>query len=60
MIHLNLYDLTLFVPMALAGAVLVGGIPVATRVTRISLRAIGVVVGTLVALLVVEALPALI
>ncbi|GAB3627862.1 hypothetical protein PTE30175_04504 [Pandoraea terrae] len=59
-IHFNLYDLTLFLPMAVAGALLVGGIPVTTRATRYSLRAIGAVIGALVALLVVEALPILV
>lgn len=39
--HFNLYDLTLFLPMAVAGALLVGGIPVATRTTRYGLRAAG-------------------
>ena len=55
--HFNFYDLTLFLPMAVAGALLVGGIPVTTRATRYSLRAVGAVIGALVALLVMEALP---
>ncbi|MFK0375564.1 hypothetical protein PAQ31011_03465 [Pandoraea aquatica] len=59
-IHFNLYDLTLFLPMAVAGALLVGGIPVATRSTRYGLRAVGAVAGALVAFLVVEALPVLV
>lgn len=58
--HFNLYDLTLFLPMAVAGALLVGGIPVATRTTRYGLRAAGAVAGALVALLVMEALPVLV
>ena len=59
-LHFNLYDLTLFLPMAVAGALLVGGIPVTTRATRYSLRAVGAVVGALVALLVMEAVPVLV
>ncbi|VVD83746.1 hypothetical protein PPN31114_01276 [Pandoraea pneumonica] len=58
--HFNLYDLTLFLPMAVAGALLVGGIPVTTRATRYGLRAVGAVVGALVGLLVVQALPVLV
>lgn len=58
--HFNLYDLTLFLPMAVAGALLVGGIPVTTRASRLSLRAVGAVVGLLVGVLVVEALPVLV
>ncbi|MBU6491629.1 hypothetical protein [Pandoraea sp.] len=60
MVHLNWYDLTLFLPMAMAGAILIGAIPVATRFTRLSLRAVGAIAGALLALLVVEALPTLI
>lgn len=53
-------NLVFFIPMTLAGLLLCGEVPVASRALRVSLRAVGAVVGALMALLVLEALPVLI
>jgi hypothetical protein len=53
-------NLMFFIPMALAGLLLCGEVPVASRIVRTSLRAVGAVFGALLALLVLEALPVLI
>lgn len=53
-------NLMFFIPMTLAGLLLCGEAPVASRVMRTSLRAVGAVFGALLALLVLEALPVLI
>lgn len=52
-------DLMLFIPMALAGAVFLSAVPIASRMAGRSLRLVGALFGALVALLVVEALPML-
>ncbi|MBB5391148.1 MULTISPECIES: hypothetical protein [unclassified Herbaspirillum] len=53
-------NLVFFIPMTLAGLLLCGEVPVASRVIRNGCRAIGAVFGALLALLVLEALPVLI
>lgn len=53
-------NLVFFIPMVLAGLLLCGEVPVASRAIRVSLRAFGAVAGALMALLVLEALPVLI
>lgn len=53
-------NLMLFLPMAFAGLVLFGEVPVAPKWVRAVLRGIGALGGVLVAFLVLEVLPALI
>ncbi|MCA1324680.1 hypothetical protein [Herbaspirillum sp. alder98] len=53
-------NLVFFVPMTLAGLLLCGEVPVASRAIRMTLRTVGAVGGALMALLVLEALPVLI
>ena len=59
MYNLTINDLILLVPMALAGALFLGAVPVASKVTLVSLRVVGAVLGVLVALVLVEGLPVL-
>jgi hypothetical protein len=56
---LTINDLTLLIPMALAGALFLGAVPVASKAFRSSLRVVGAVLGVLVALALVEVLPVL-
>jgi hypothetical protein len=58
--NIILNNLVFFIPMTLAGLLLCGEVPVASRMVRTSLRAMGAVFGALLALLVLEALPVLI
>lgn len=58
--NLIMNNLMFFLPMALAGLLLCGEVPVASRMVRTSLRAVGAIFGALLALLVLEALPVLI
>jgi hypothetical protein len=60
MSNLIMNNLVFFIPMALVGFVMCGEVPVASRFVRTTLRTFGAVVGALMALLVLEALPALI
>ncbi|MDB5776020.1 MAG: hypothetical protein JWP38_2153 [Herbaspirillum sp.] len=53
-------NLALFLPMTLAGALLVSEVHCGSRLLRNSVRAVGAIVGMLMALLVVELLPVLI
>ncbi|MBO9538184.1 hypothetical protein [Herbaspirillum sp.] len=53
-------NLVFFIPMTLAGLLLCGEVPVASKAVRTGCRAIGAVFGALLALLVLEALPVLI
>ncbi|WP_211443522.1 hypothetical protein [Collimonas humicola] len=59
MIRLIMDNLLFFVPMAFAGLILCGEVPVASKLARGSLRAIGAVCGALLALIILEAIPAL-
>ncbi|AMP01526.1 putative membrane protein [Collimonas arenae] len=59
MVNLIMHNLLFFVPMAIAGLVLCGEVPVASKVVRGSLRAIGAVCGALLALIILESIPAL-
>ncbi|PFH08914.1 hypothetical protein BCF11_1292 [Collimonas sp. PA-H2] len=59
MIRLIMDNLLFFVPMAIAGIILCGEVPVASKLARGSLRAIGAVCGALLALIILEAIPAL-
>lgn len=59
MIKLIMDNLLFFVPMAFAGIILCGEVPVASKWARGSLRAIGAVCGALLALIILEAIPAL-
>jgi hypothetical protein len=52
-------DLILFVPMALAGVVIMSALPCATRIAHYSLEACGAVAGAVVALLLIGGLPLL-
>ncbi len=57
------HNLIFFIPMALAGFLLLGECPVAVHASKIvksTFRAIGAIGGALIALLVLEALPVLI
>ncbi|MFJ2990185.1 hypothetical protein ACIPF8_20155 [Collimonas sp. NPDC087041] len=58
-VHLIMQNLLFFVPMAIAGLILCGEVPVASRVARGGLRAIGAVCGALLALIILESIPAL-
>lgn len=53
-------NLMFFLPMAFAGLVLLGEVPVASRLVRTMMRAVGAIGGALIALLVLEVLPVLI
>jgi hypothetical protein len=57
---LTINDLILLVPMALAGALFLGAVPVASKAVLASLRVVGALLGVLVALALVEVLPVLI
>lgn len=60
MTKLFMDNLALFIPMALAGLLLVSEVHCGTRIVKTSVRACGAVFGLLAALLVVEVLPLLI
>ncbi len=60
MIKLFMDNLALFVPMTLAGALVLGEVHCGSRLLRNSVRAIGAIFGLLAALLVVEMLPVLV
>jgi hypothetical protein len=57
---LTLTDLILLIPMALAGALFFGAIPVASKFTLNMLRVVGALLGMLCAVVLVEGLPLLI
>jgi hypothetical protein len=59
MVNLVMNNLLFFIPAAIAGVVLCGEVPVASRFARGSLRAVGAVCGALLALIILEAIPAL-
>ncbi|AMP06850.1 MULTISPECIES: hypothetical protein [Collimonas] len=59
MIKVIMDNLLFFVPMAFAGLILCGEVPVASRLARGSLRAVGAVCGAILALIILEAIPAL-
>ncbi|CAG2160834.1 hypothetical protein AWV79_28910 [Cupriavidus sp. UYMMa02A] len=58
--HFQAHDLVFLIPMALVGVIAMGSIPVTARFLRISCRTMGALIGALVAVLVLEALPLLI
>jgi hypothetical protein len=58
--HLTAHDLVFLIPMALVGVIAMGSIPVTAKFLRISCRTMGALIGALVAVLVLEALPLLI
>lgn len=62
MLHLQLqaHDLVFLIPMALVGLLAMGAIPVAAKALRIGCRCAGVILGILLGVLVLEALPLLI
>ncbi|MFC5472693.1 hypothetical protein [Paraherbaspirillum soli] len=60
MLNLISHNLLFFVPITIAGVVLFGEVPVASRLAKGSLRAIGAICGALLALILLETLPALI
>ncbi|WP_354685023.1 hypothetical protein [Cupriavidus necator] len=60
MLHITAHDLVFLIPMALVGVIAMGSIPVTARYLRISCRTIGALIGALIAVLVLEALPILI
>lgn len=60
MVHLQAHDLVFLIPMALVGLLAMGAIPVAAKALRISCRCAGAIIGVLLGVLVLEALPLLI
>jgi hypothetical protein len=60
MTYFTIEDYILVIPMALAGALFLGAIPCATTMRKNTLKALGAMVGILVAFALVETLPALI
>jgi hypothetical protein len=58
--HFQAHDLVFLIPMALVGVIAMGSIPVTARYLKISCRTMGALIGALVAVLVLEALPLLI
>lgn len=60
MTYFTIEDYILVIPMALAGALFLGAIPCATQMRKNGLKALGAMVGILVAFALVETLPALI
>jgi len=60
MLHIQAHDLVFLIPMALVGVIVMGTIPVTARYLKISCRMMGALIGALVAVLVLEALPLLI
>ncbi|BDB28117.1 hypothetical protein Tamer19_36120 [Cupriavidus sp. TA19] len=58
--HFNAHDLVFLIPMALVGVIVMGSIPVTAKYLRISCRTMGALIGALVAVLVLEAIPMLI
>lgn len=59
MINLIMRNLIFFIPMALVGLILCGEVPVASKLARAALRTIGAICGALLALIILETLPAL-
>ena len=55
----TLNDFILLIPMALAGALFLGAIPMRTKLRTNTLRLIGAAIGALCGMLLVEALPAM-
>ncbi|WP_126354030.1 hypothetical protein [Mycoavidus cysteinexigens] len=55
----TLDDFILLLPLALAGAIMLGSIPVASKFKLTSLRIMGAVLGALFGLIFIEGLPAL-
>ncbi|WP_423199830.1 MULTISPECIES: hypothetical protein [unclassified Cupriavidus] len=60
MFHLQAHDLVFLVPMALVGLLAMGAVPVAAKALRVSCRCAGVIIGFVLGVLVLEALPLLI
>ncbi len=52
-------DFILLIPMALAGALFLGAIPVRSKLRINTLRVLGAVIGAICGILLVEALPAM-
>ncbi len=52
-------DFILLIPMALAGALFLGAVPVRSKMRINSLRLLGAAIGALCGILLVEALPAM-
>ena len=52
-------DFILLIPMALAGALFLGAIPMRTKLRTNTLRLIGATIGALCGIVLVEALPAM-
>ena len=57
--YLTINDFILLIPMALAGALFLGAIPVASKAGLTALRIFGAILGAVAALVLVEGLPAL-
>ncbi|WDD95667.1 hypothetical protein Bsp3421_005843 [Burkholderia sp. FERM BP-3421] len=58
--YFTIGDFILLIPMALAGALFLGAVPCATEFRHNVLRVFGAMLGVMVAVLLVEGLPALI
>jgi hypothetical protein len=59
-LQLQAHDLLFLIPMALVGLLAMNAIPVAAKALRISCRCAGAIIGVLLGVLVLEALPLLI
>ncbi len=57
--YFTIGDFVMIIPMALAGALFLGALPCATELRHNTLRVVGAIIGALVAVALVEALPAL-
>lgn len=57
--YFTIGDFVMIIPMALAGALFLGALPCATEFRHNTLRVIGALLGALVAVALVETLPAL-
>jgi hypothetical protein len=58
--YFTIGDFILIIPMALAGILFLGAVPCATQLRRNALRVFGALLGVMVAVLLVEGLPALV
>jgi uncharacterized membrane protein YeaQ/YmgE (transglycosylase-associated protein family) len=57
--YFTIGDFVMIIPMALAGALFLGALPCATALRHNTLRVIGALIGAMVAVALVETLPAL-
>ncbi len=60
MLHLQAHDLVFLIPMALVGIIAMGAVPVTARALRAGCRCTGAILGALLGVLLLEAIPLLI